>query len=131
MIKKLHLVLVFIFLAGTLAACDSGPRTVKLDEKSNGQTVEMKVGEILQVGLTSDPINGYGWMVERIDPAYLEFSGKDQYTPVGQDEVAGGTQVMSFKALKPGTTTLGLTYQKTAGGGVSLPKEFQVTVDIK
>jgi len=126
-----HRVFIFLLLAGMIAGCGPDPRTVKINEKSNGQTVEMKVGEILQVGLSSDPINGYGWTVERIDPAYLESFNKDQYTPVGQDEVAGGTQVMSFKALKPGTTSLGLTYQKTAGGGVSLPKEFQIIVDIK
>ncbi len=129
-IKNTWFVVVVVCLA-LLAGCSNGPHTVSLDEGSNGQNVNLKSGDILQVNLKSDPINGYGWMVERIDPAYLESTGKDHYTPVGQDPVAGGTQVFSFKALKPGTTQLGLAYKRSSGEGVSLPKEFMITVDIK
>ena len=60
---------VFLFTLVTLIAmasgCSSGPRTVKLDESSNGQTVELKTGELLQISLRSDPINGYAWQVEK------------------------------------------------------------------
>jgi predicted secreted protein len=114
-----------------LAGCSTGPHTVSRVDGSKGQPGNLKTGDILQIILKSDPINGYGWIVERIDPAYLESSGKDQYTPLGQDPVAGGTQVLSFKALKPGTTQLGLAYKRSSGEGVSLPKEFKITVDIK
>ena len=113
------------------SACSSGPRTVKLDENANGQSVELKVGESLQISLASDPINGYGWQVEKIAPAYLEYSPQNAYTPVGKDPVAGGTQVLTFKALKPGNTTLGLTYQRASGEGVSLPKIFEIQVNIQ
>ena len=129
-IKSTWFVAVIVCLV-LLTGCSAGPHTVSLDEGSNGQTVNLKSGDFLQINLKSDPINGYGWMVERIDPAYLEPTGKDQYTPVGQDPVAGGTQVLSFKALKPGTTQLGLAYKRSSGEGVSLPKEFRITVDIK
>ena len=126
---------VFLFTLVTLIAlasgCSSGPRTVKLDESSNGQTVELKTGELLQISLRSDPINGYAWKVEKIDPRYLEDSPDMQYTPVGNDPVAGGTQVLTFKALKAGTTQLGLSYQRSSGEGVSLPKTFTITVEIQ
>lgn len=126
---------VFLFTLVTLIAlasgCSSGPRTVKLDESSNGQTVELKTGELLQISLRSDPINGYAWQVEKIDPQYLEASPDMQYTPVGNDPVAGGTQVLTFNALKAGTTQLGLSYQRSSGEGVSLPKTFTIKVEIQ
>ena len=119
--------LVLILLAG----CGSGPRIVDVDEGANGQTVQLKPGEILQVHLPSDPINGYAWQVKTIDPNLLEYSPEVEYTPVGQDPVAGGTQVLTFKAIKPGTSLLELIYKRTSGEGVSLPKIFQVTVEIQ
>jgi predicted secreted protein len=114
-----------------LFACSTGPRTVTVGGNSNGQTVRLNSGETLQVELKSDPINGYGWQVEQIDPAFLQYIPKDQYTPAGQDPTTGGTQVLQFKALKSGSTHLGLTYQKTSGEGVSLPEKFQISLEIQ
>jgi len=123
--------LILILVLGLLAGCGFGPRTVGLDENANGQTVTMKTGETLQVSLRSDPINGYAWKMEKIDPQYLEASPDMHYTPVGNDPVAGGTQVLTFKALKAGTTQLGLSYQRSSGEGVSLPKTFTITIEIQ
>jgi inhibitor of cysteine peptidase len=123
--------LVLILALGLLAGCGFGPRTVALDENANGQAITMKTGETLQVSLRSDPINGYAWKVEKIDPSYLEASPDMLYTPVGDDPVAGGTQVLTFKALQAGTTQLGLSYQRSSGEGVSLPKTFTITVEIQ
>lgn len=129
--KKTSLLFLILSLSILLSACSSGVRTVSVGENSNGQTIQLKTGEILQVALKSDPINGYTWQVERIDPAYLEYEPKDQYTPEGQDPVTGGTQVLQFKALQSGSTQLGLTYKKSSGEGVSLPKNFQIHVVIQ
>jgi predicted secreted protein len=130
--KKISSIL-FILSLGIilLAGCGSGPRTVKVDEGSSGQTVEMKAGEILELHLKSDPINGYSWQVEKIDPNYLEASKEIQYTPEGQDPVVGGTQVLTFKTLKSGITNLGLIYKRSSGEGVNLPKTFDIQVNIK
>jgi inhibitor of cysteine peptidase len=122
---------ILILALGLLAGCGFGPRTIALDQNANGQTVTMKTGETLKVSLRSDPINGYAWQVEKIDPQYLEASPDMQYTPVGNDPVAGGTQVLTFNALKAGTTQLGLSYQRSSGEGVSLPKTFTITVEIQ
>ncbi|NTW08078.1 MAG: protease inhibitor I42 family protein [Anaerolineaceae bacterium] len=125
---------IILFLIATLtllAGCGSGPRTVNLDERSNGQTIQMKTGEILQVHLPSDPINGYSWQEKTLDPNLLEASKDVQYIPVGKDPVAGGTEVLTFQTLKAGTTVLELVYKRASGEGVSLPKYFQVTIEIK
>ncbi len=124
-------ILIWIAALTLLAGCGSGPRTVKLDERANGQTIQMKTGEILQVHLPSDPINGYSWQVQSLDPYFLEASKDVQYTPVGKDPVAGGTEVLTYKALRTGTTLLELVYKRASGEGVSLPKYFQVTVEIQ
>jgi inhibitor of cysteine peptidase len=129
--KTFALSFILILALGLLAGCGFGPRTVALDENANGQTVTMKTGETLKVSLRSDPINGYAWQVEKIDPQYLEASPDMQYTPVGNDPVAGGTQVLTFKALKGGATQLGLSYKRSSGEGVSLPKTFTITVEIQ
>lgn len=130
MMKKVFVISLFMILT-LLGACGLGPRTVTLDESANGQTINMKTGETLQVRLRADPINGYSWKVDKIDPAYLAASPDILYTPVGADPVTGGTQVLTFKALKPGTTQLGLSYQRSSGEGVSLPKTFTVTVEVQ
>ena len=125
------IILIWIAVLTLLAGCGSGPRTVNLDEKVNGQTVQMKTGEILKVHLPSDPINGYSWQVKTLDPLLLEALKDVQYTPVGKDPVAGGTEVLTFQTLKAGTTLLELVYKRASGEGVSLPKYFQVTIEIK
>lgn len=130
---KINFSIILIWFAALilLAACGSGPRTVNLDEGTNGQIIQMKTGEILQIHLPSDPINGYSWQVKSLDPSLLEASKDVQYTPVGKDPVAGGTELLSFRTLKTGTTLLELVYKRASGEGVSLPKYFQVTIEIQ
>lgn len=130
MLKKCPILISTLVFFLLVTGC-GGSGAAVLDESFNGKTVNLKVGDTLEIQLKSDPINGYEWQVERIDPAYLQYNPKDQYTPVGQDPVAGGTQVLSFQALKTGTTQLGLTYQRASGEGVGLPKKFEITLNIQ
>ncbi len=81
---KRFLLLVWLLGLFLLTGCGSGPRTINVDDSSNGQQPwEMAPGEILEIHLKSDPINGYSWQVEKINPLYLEASKEVQYTPEG------------------------------------------------
>lgn len=130
-IKIVAKLAVYLLALIIMVGCGSGVRIVDVHERANGQTIQMKSGEILQVHLPSDPINGYSWQVQTVNPLYLEASKDVEYTPVGKDPVAGGTEVLNFRTLKTGTTLLELVYKRASGEGVSLPKYFQVTVEIQ
>jgi inhibitor of cysteine peptidase len=105
-----------------------------LTEANNGKTVTLKVGETLVVRLASNPSTGYTWETKDLDTQMLEQVGEAAFeSPETPPDLvgAGGTLVLTFKALEPGTTTLTLVYHRPWETDVAPLQTFSVTVTVK
>ncbi|MCC7165668.1 MAG: protease inhibitor I42 family protein [Anaerolineae bacterium] len=84
-----------------------------LTASDNGSTVDMAVGDTLQVELPTNPSTGYSWKVASNNASVLvplgaaQFDLKAQTTPMPG---AGGTQTFHFQAVGKGQTPLTLVY---------------------
>ena len=92
------------------------PRVHVLTDEDNGQTIELSVGEKLQVHLEGNPSTGYYWeRSDSLQEAILQPLGEAVFHPTPAPEgTAGvpGTFVIEFLAVSTGTTPFELSYRR-------------------
>ena len=105
-----------------------------LTEGNNGKTININVGETLVIRLASNPSTGYTWETKDLDTQMLEQVGEAAFeSPDTPPDLvgAGGTLVLTFKALEPGTITLTLVYHRSWETDVAPLQTFSVTVAVR
>lgn len=100
---------------GDSAKASVGP--VKLTEVDNGKSLEVKVGEIIEITLPGNPTTGYCWSsaLRDKDKALLEEMGEPAYTASsteGNLVGGGGTYTFTFKAEASGSAVIKLVYER-------------------
>jgi len=108
---------------------------LKLDASADGSTQQLKVGQVLSISLESNPSTGYSWSATSSDQAVMMQMGEPQMqeptassTPVVG---APGTATLYFQAIKAGTATVTLNYQRSWEQGVTPEKTIIITVEVK
>jgi len=106
------------FLLGGLAllmAAGCAPKkgeVVQLDAESNGGSVELQVGDELQITLEGNPTTGYLWDLNEVDREVLDMPGTPEYEQQGDLLGSGGLYTLTFVAVKAGQTELSLRYYR-------------------
>jgi inhibitor of cysteine peptidase len=101
---------IFIGLLLAATGCKKSVAVIKLDAESNGGSVEMAVGDQLQVVLEGNPTTGYVWDLYEVDRDVLDMPEMAGYQQEGEDLGAGGMFTLTFVAVKAGQTQLSLRY---------------------
>ena len=121
-------------LAGALlmtSAC-SPAKPVSLTAADKGSQVNVKVGDQITITLEGNPSTGYTWEAKDLDASMFVQVGDPVFTSSNPGAVgAGGTLVLTFKALKAGTATLNLVYHRPWETGVDPVETFSVTITVK
>jgi predicted secreted protein len=113
-----------------LAACssdsDSGSRSVTTYHE--GDSISVAKGDGFKVALEANPSTGYTW--DAGSNPNVKFVSSRQVSAKNAPPGASGTQELTFKATKKGTSTLELAYARQFEGGVPPAKtaSFDVTV---
>ena len=128
-IPLLLVLVVTMVLSGCQNPFVKGP--VKLTETDAGSTVEMNVGDMLQVTLEGNPTTGYDWEMASGDAAVLEQLGASTYKADSDLMGAGGQVTLRFKAVAAGQTTLQLVYHRPWETDEPPAQTFEVTVIVK
>lgn len=128
--RPLSLVLASFLLICT--ACGSASDSTKeLTDENNGETVQLKVNDTMEVALPSNPSTGYQWQVSSIDTAVLRADGEPEFIPDSDAVGSGGLSVFHFRALAAGTSPLQLDYLRTWEIGVPPAQTFTVNVEVE
>jgi len=95
----------------------------------NGQTLELKVQDQVQLSLPENPTTGFRWVLDQIDPHLLlmENSFQSQENP---SPGAAGTAMFLLKAIHPGTGILSLKLWRSWSGDASIIQRFQIGVRV-
>ncbi len=110
--KKILWLPVLAICLGLLTGCT--PRDTNLTDANNGQATTIHVGGRLVIELEANPTTGYTWEVLNLDTSLLVQSGEIEYRSSSLNPMPGqgGTQILRFQAVHPGTTTLQLIYHR-------------------
>lgn len=135
--------LLVVALAGVLllaVACKAGApqRAIRVPcdelekEKKISRTLEVQAGGSFTVSLCSNPTTGFSWEEAAIgDASVLGQTGRKTETPQSQALGAAGQEVWTFKALKPGKTTVSIAYSRPWQGGEKGVWTFDLSVTVK
>jgi len=104
-------ILVFLLLALSMTTgCSS--REMELGADDNGRAVELAMGQVLTVTLESNPTTGYRWEITELDEQVLASMGEAEYQPGSNLVGASGMEILRFKAVNEGHTSLDLAYRR-------------------
>lgn len=135
--RTIAIAAVAVALAVLLGACGSSSDSSKDGASSGGKpavyergdSIKAKVGDEFVVALEANPTTGYEWTAA--DNPDVTFVSSKQVQPSNGMMGAPGTQRLTFRATKAGTTTLVLNYARSFEPDVPpvQTERFPVTVD--
>jgi inhibitor of cysteine peptidase len=110
-------------------------RTINLGVADNNGSKTIKKGDIVKITLEANSSTGYTWDVASNNKKVLRYDGKKYIAPksTGSTPVVGaaGKEVLTFKAIKSGTSTLKLVYHRPWEKNVKPAKTFTVKITVK
>ncbi len=136
----LHLLLATasLLLLTLVTACTSSqssgstavPPEVTLTDANNGQTVELRTGQLLVISLKGNLTTGYSWGVSDTLP-FLQAQGEPEYKPDSNLTGASGVFTLRFKVTGSGNGKLMLVYRRPFERGVAPIQTYSVQVDVR
>ena len=121
----------FIITLLAVSLGHSAPVPVQLSEKDHGRTVEIGVGDILEIVLRGNPTTGYIWDMVSPDKGILKQVGETEFEPDRKARGSDGKIMMCFEAAEPGKTSLKLIYHRPFEKNRAPIKTFEVRVTVK
>jgi predicted secreted protein len=99
----------------------------EISEAQNGQTLQLKKGDLLTLRLSSNASTGYSWSPTKTpDKKILTLSESGYLSDAGVG--VPGKEVWGMQAAGPGSTSLELSYVSPVG--ISSGKTFSVRIDV-
>lgn len=122
-----------LFAMGCSLALAGAGRPAQYDASSDGQSLNLEVGDLFDVTLAENPTTGFRWeAVEGLDGA-IEQVGEPQYAPDRTNPHlmgGGGAATFHFQAVQPGTAELRLAYHRKWEKDVPPLKSFHLTINV-
>jgi inhibitor of cysteine peptidase len=112
--------------------CVSVPEaSARVSEEDAGSTVELRVGDTMEVVLDGNPTTGFSWETAAVDASVLKQLGEPQFEPASNLIGSGGEFTFRFEAVASGQTLLQLLYHRPWEKDVPPEKTFEVTVIVQ
>jgi len=115
-IKKIKITVIVFLSAIMLLFCLNGCASGKtLTEKNNGDSINMKVNDTVEIKLVSNPTTGYGWFLgDSADSSIVSVDGPEFIESEKEENMvgAGGHEVFVIKAVSKGKASIILNYER-------------------
>lgn len=107
---------------------------ITLSEANNGQAIEIRRGDVVELQLRENPTTGFRWQVVRADGLVEEPAAVETHearAPEPHPQIgAGGIRTFRFRARAPGTGRLELKLWREFEGDSSIVDRFASDVTI-
>ena len=132
-LKPMIMLLVAAVAAG-LTACGSDPEPLTLTKDADGTSVQVEVGQSLEISLEANPTTGYSWEVKESGEPTLRPQGEPAYVQAETGATlvgGGGTYTFTYVGAETGTATLELIYHRSWETDVAPLETFTLEVTVK
>ncbi len=104
-----------------------------MKQKQISRSVDLAVGDFLQVSLGSNASTGFEWAEKMLisDPKVVEQTGHEAIAPAADRPGAPGTHVWRLQAMAPGHSTESATYGRPWPGGEKDVWVFTANVTVR
>jgi len=131
-LKKMIFISLFILmLVLSLSSCLVAGKT--LTEENNGDSLNLKINDTVEIKLESNPTTGYSWFLnDNVDETIVSITSPEFMESKKDEELvgAGGYEIFNIKAIAKGKTDIVLNYERSWEEGVEPLKTFEVTISI-
>jgi predicted secreted protein len=124
-----RVIIIFALILGFESITLAG-EIMRLSENDSGKTVEIHVGDELEVVLPANPTTGYVWEVGSLDSTVLKLVSSD-FLASDKAIGSGGMEIIKFHAIAAGTSSVRLIYHRSFELNMPPLKTFEMTVIIK
>jgi predicted secreted protein len=107
---------------------------ITLTESNNGQSLNLKVNQMVQIRLESNITTGFKWnLSNETDTNIISLTSSDyKQAPADKNLVgAGGYESFTFKSKSKGSTNIILTYNQPWEKGVAPLKTFKINIVVE
>jgi len=121
-------------------AADAAPQTAATDakefalgDKDSGKSLELHVGDTVKLVLNTNPTTGFSWTkIDKVDSSILKLEKNDyqQNANPGRMVGVGGKTTIVYRAVKPGTAKIDLTYMQPWEPDSEFNTNYTVTVKV-
>ena len=132
MFRRFVVYVIFLLIPLLSIECSSSAGVqVKLSGEDNASTIDIVVGDTLEIVLKGNPTTGYMWEVASVDTTVLSQVCEPEFRPKSDARGSGGKIIMRFKAVSVGHTLLKLIYHRPFEKNKPPIRVFFVTVIVK
>ncbi len=124
---QLVFVIFMSILALLLTSCTA---STSLSGSDNGKTIQVHVGDEVDIALDSNPTTGFQWAIDKSNGSLLALKQSD-YSASSNLIGSGGTQTFKFVAKSAGTVNLQLKYWRSFEGARSITRRYAVIIQIQ
>jgi inhibitor of cysteine peptidase len=103
---------------------------LSLTETDNGRTIDLRLGDKIQITLPENATTGYRWAIDRYDEELVEAISTEPHYE-GKAVGSGGEVAFSFQAKKPGAGEIALKHWRHFEGDSSVTNRFRVRLRVK
>ena len=103
---------------------------LSLAEPDNGRTVDVRVGDTVQVTLRENATTGYRWAIDRYDEKFIEALGSEPHYTAGTIGV-GGTVTFTFRGKTVGNGEIVLKNWRHWEGDASVTSRFHLGIRVQ
>jgi predicted secreted protein len=103
---------------------------ITLNQANNGQSIEIKISEIIAIHLDENPTTAYRWEAKPYSQGVLELTQSEYIRKVKSGVGGGGQHIFTFKALKSGSVSLNFIHKREWEDDQSAIALFNVTVNV-
>ena len=106
------------------------PITIQLTHKDDGEALEVKAGDTIQVSLPEQPSTDFAWELQKPNAAVLKQVGRPKFAANNDAVGAAGKTTWTFKVVGPGKADLMADYVEGTAADTPI-KTFDVSVAAK
>lgn len=132
-IKKIALLsLAMLILAICSVSCSAANKT--LTGKNNGDNLNLKINDEIEIKLESNPTTGYSWVLSKtVDDTIVSVTGPKFIESDKDEELVGvgGYETFTLKAISSGKTDIILNYEKSWEEGAEPIDTFKITISVE
>ncbi len=111
--KMIFISIILLMMVFSLSSCLVTDKT--LTEKNNGDSLNLKINDTVEIKLESNPTTGYSWFLsDNIDETIVSVTGPEFRESKKDEELigAGGFEIFTIKAIAKSKTDIILNYQR-------------------
>jgi inhibitor of cysteine peptidase len=103
---------------------------IEVAEAQNGQSLTVRVDDVLALQLPENSSTGYRWSLDNVDDALLALEDAS-YRAADQSVGGGGYAVWTLRAQSPGKARIEARLWRPWEGDRSVIRRFSLSVDVK